>query len=216
MKSVEAEFVRNGEVLTEEKRLYYLNLITNEIDQMPNQFEKVMVMLCLSKNKNSSLMWAHYADSHKGFIIGFETEHPFFKPETGKSARGLMEIKYSEKRAVAFPDGDALDNSLSGNSEEELEKFFFTKSIEWKYEKEFRIYAGTHHATDKIPIKGETLYLFGFSPSCVKEVIIGSRMSLEDRQKLIKIVHTKYPGAELFESSLSETEFDMEITPISP
>ena len=35
-------------------------------------------VLSLSARSDSSVMWSHYADSHRGFLIGFSTEHEFF------------------------------------------------------------------------------------------------------------------------------------------
>jgi hypothetical protein len=35
-------------------------------------------VLCLSERWDSLLMWSHYSNSHKGFVIGLRTEHDFF------------------------------------------------------------------------------------------------------------------------------------------
>ncbi|HGY1053520.1 TPA: DUF2971 domain-containing protein, partial [Aeromonas salmonicida subsp. pectinolytica] len=33
----------------------------------------------LSRNNTNILMWSHYADSHKGFCIGFSRQNNYFK-----------------------------------------------------------------------------------------------------------------------------------------
>src|SRR5689334_12905182 len=35
-------------------------------------------ILSLSKIRNNLLMWAHYCDSHRGFVLGFDSTHTFF------------------------------------------------------------------------------------------------------------------------------------------
>ena len=35
-------------------------------------------ILCLSEVRDSILMWGHYTDNHQGFVVGFDSEHPFF------------------------------------------------------------------------------------------------------------------------------------------
>ena len=35
-------------------------------------------VLSLSRTNDSLLMWAHYADSHRGFVLGLDETHPFF------------------------------------------------------------------------------------------------------------------------------------------
>ena len=32
-----------------------------------------IVVLSLAENRNSLLLWSHYADSHRGFLIGFDS-----------------------------------------------------------------------------------------------------------------------------------------------
>ncbi|KNE87154.1 hypothetical protein PSTG_19467, partial [Puccinia striiformis f. sp. tritici PST-78] len=39
---------------------------------------KSIGIFCLSEKPDSELMWSHYADSHQGFVIEFETECSFF------------------------------------------------------------------------------------------------------------------------------------------
>lgn len=92
--------------------------------------------LCLTENITNILMWAHYAEAHRGFIIGFNVENIFSDLEGLK--KDLSEINYVEKRPSLSMD-DIIDN---GDTEERLEFFkkcFFTKSVLWEYEQEWRL-----------------------------------------------------------------------------
>ena len=150
-------------------------------------------------------MWAHYADSPRGLAIGLDAESSFFKPGTGRSKHGLRRVDYAETRPTATSTGPIL------NIEEEQEKYFFTKSIDWKYEEEWRICASTQFAIPPDPTNDEKMYLFEFPPDCLKELIFGFRMTKENRSKIVQIVAPKYPDIELYEAILNETSFDLDI-----
>lgn len=49
--------------------------VNNIIDKLPDvlkeKFDKTMGALCLSEINNDQLMWSHYAEQHKGYIIDF-------------------------------------------------------------------------------------------------------------------------------------------------
>ena len=39
----------------------------------PAKLSEHFVVLCLSRSRSNLLMWAHYTDCHRGFVIGFDT-----------------------------------------------------------------------------------------------------------------------------------------------
>lgn len=86
-------------------------------------------IISFTKEENNILMWAHYADSHKGILVAFDSSHDFFhKTFTNQSKFSvgkLTEVKYRTKRL------DTIENNMSSP--------FFHKSSNWKYEKEFRL-----------------------------------------------------------------------------
>jgi hypothetical protein len=180
-----------------------------ELSAIPTTLGKSLVSLCVTKRNNNALMWSHYAESHKGLAVGFNSDCSFFQPGNGKAKQGLREVIYSEKRESAF-----TGNSIS-NMDEELEKYFFTKSCDWEYEEELRICAFTQFADVKDNFRGEDLYLFSFPTECVEEIILGFRMSEENKKKTVEIANRIYPTAKLFQAILSETDFDLDILPYS-
>jgi hypothetical protein len=56
-------------------------------------FEEAAV-LCMSEDWDTILMWSHYADSNKGFVLGLDTSSPFF------TDRAPMEVGSREDKAV--------------------------------------------------------------------------------------------------------------------
>nr|WP_248305861.1 DUF2971 domain-containing protein [Devosia sp. MC1541] len=67
-------------------------------------------------------MWAHYAHNYRGYVVEFDSSHPFFKR---KGLMGLRPITYGTR---------TVNNWL----ELENTDFLATKSDEWKYEQEWR------------------------------------------------------------------------------
>jgi hypothetical protein len=92
-------------------------------NKMFRTISKKWGVLCFSQSWKEQLLWAHYADKHKGIVLGFEI------PE-----EKILKVKYtSNKIRTKF---DLTDNR------EENEKRFLDlateKFNEWEYEKEFR------------------------------------------------------------------------------
>jgi hypothetical protein len=60
-------------------------LIDRALLDIPKSMSRHFVLLSLSKVRNNLLMWSHYTDSHRGFVIGFDSNNPFFSPGQGSS-----------------------------------------------------------------------------------------------------------------------------------
>lgn len=80
-------------------------------------------VLCLSENPNSALMWAHYADSHRGICFRFDGFFPFF----------------AEAQKVEYPPQRRRINPFRDTQMEAMEAALLNKCEDWKYEDEWRI-----------------------------------------------------------------------------
>ena len=112
-------------------------------------------------------MWAHYADSHRGFVIGFDSNSDFFNPDNGKAIDGLRPVTYSGERAE-FPES-GLTSADSAQLHSANEQLFFTKNSDWAYEQEMRILGQPSAADTTIPVDDSyDICLFKFPPeSCI-------------------------------------------------
>lgn len=170
------------------------------------------VILSLTKKNNNGLMWAHYADSHKGYVIGFDSENSFFQPGNGKAIDGLRDVIYSSDRAIVPRTG------LNPLSRDELalfnEQFFFTKSSDWGYEEEVRILAHPAAADDSSKeFAGYKVCLFNFPRDSVREIILGCKMQSDMRDKLVENVRKNYPNAVILQAKLNDKKFDLDVIP---
>ncbi len=176
-------------------------------------------ILSLSKIPNSLLMWAHYCDSHRGFVIGFDSTHAFFHTREFKRFSTLEEVNYSEERPV-MPAPEEWDGSQE-QIEQELSKYdlaellFYTKSEDWKYEQELRMVANPQIADRHDRTGGQDVYLYRFPVECLRQVIFGIGMPRDQRLRIAQLVRNKYEGVQLFEAALSQEKFDLDIVPFN-
>lgn len=175
---------------------------------LPAKLSEHFVALCLSRSRSNLLMWAHYTDRHRGFVIGFDTDSEFFR----RGAFGsLREVTYANTRSrVPEKDGRYA-------TQEELDSYnnsvFFTKSSDWAYEEEMRIVRCPQQA-DRVPgkLNGWDICLFRFPLEAVGEVIVGARMTEDDCARIVELCKRKYRHAQVLRASLDPEQFAMEVT----
>ena len=61
-----------GHPQCEQQRINKRVLPPSAVDTILENETRTIVLLALTENRESLLMWAHYAASHTGFLIGFE------------------------------------------------------------------------------------------------------------------------------------------------
>jgi hypothetical protein len=76
-------------------------------------------IFCLTEESTNHLMWVHYAKNHTGFVLGFNARASFFR----ENGRIFRKVVYERgPKVLSEPDASAC----------------FRKSVEWKYEQEWR------------------------------------------------------------------------------
>ena len=175
-----------------------LDELFSSAQQMNN--DKIGI-LSLSKRWNNALMWAHYAISHTGFCVGFNTENDYFEDylstDTEKS-KTTKKVKYKKER-VKIP--------LSGNEEPLGLQPFFTKSKDWKYEKEVRMIA-TLNIADAMSISNREVFLFKVPHKSIVEIIGGANIEKEN-EKIIKAFCVKNK-IKFYKGEIADRTFDVQ------
>lgn len=96
-------------------------------------------VFCSTTDSNNLLMWAHYADHHRGAVIEYT-------PNLEKDSVFLASkpVQYSKERPLPYKDAAAMVGGLEKNPSETvqdiIERLVYTKSEEWAYEKEYRLF----------------------------------------------------------------------------
>ena len=122
---------------------------------------------CFTENLDATLMWAHYANSHKGFCLEYNWKERLLSQPSGfliDNKAYLCPVKYSDKRfdATSYI-YTILDNYIKEQTGVDFELYFrdiltsikalLTKSIDWSYEKEWRMFSYEQNAKPEIDYK---------------------------------------------------------------
>ena len=121
---------------------------------------------CFSERVDDILLWSHYGDKHKGFCLEFDTQVSIMD---GQQKTDLYKVKYSNSRS--YRRISILDILNKPNI---LEVLLTTKSYQWGYEKEWRIFCNTGgNNAFRFNAKSLTGVYFGYKmPQEYKGVII--------------------------------------------
>jgi hypothetical protein len=135
--------------------------------------------LCLTRNQFNLLMWAHYADNHKGAVVGIDT--------------GIAGLECESQNIITAKSGSVIYTSIRPSSGElalphtfdsksdrlTLEKMFLHKSIHWAYEEEVRVVRVIHPDFDETTvIHKDMAHLDVKIPKeAIKEIYLGSRFN---------------------------------------
>jgi len=110
-------------------------------------------ILCFSRNWSNPLLWAHYAEKHRGMALGFDVpDSDLYSP-----------VKYRRTR-LPTPSGRELVH-------EDVDRLLLTKFNAWRYESEYRCFCRLDDST-----KENGLFFENFSATLrLAEVIIGTQ-----------------------------------------
>lgn len=186
----------------------------------------------LTTKIESPIMWAHYANDHKGFAIEYQFASDFFAPKPmlvpnteypWYGWRSLLPMQYSDRRA----DGTSLaewyalcewNDHLLGKDHKEYDmnghlcdmllktKLCLQKAREWEYEHEWRLIL-SHNWPNQIGANSvHILY-----PASA--IYLGERMSTAEKAKLKKIAGKK--GIPVYEMCVNQdrAQYEMDIKP---
>jgi len=117
-------------------------------------------VFCMSELNDNILMWTHYSDCHKGFCVEFV--------RSPQNSLGNIEITNPIIYSHHYPSPSPFSDEGRKRSFDDL---FLTKSIEWSYEKEWRLI--NEEGDIALPLPGDiSAIIFGLKmPSQNKETI---------------------------------------------
>lgn len=159
-------------------------------------------ILSLSKNWNSTLMWSHYSDCHKGYCIGFNKNHSFFNEcirENGTKSKVVKEVIYSKDR-VQIPMDEQTDKLIY--------EPFITKACGWNYEQEIRVISSLNLSQETNNGEICDIHLFKVPYDTIQEIIMGVNISPENEKKIKEF--SSRNKIQIFKCKISDKEFNME------
>jgi hypothetical protein len=135
---------------------------------------------CFSESNNNLLLWAHYAENHRGICLEYDIPDDLCRTQ-------VLSVKYSKSQPVLekverYPAGSVVAGALSVNIDKEA-ALFLTKSEDWKYEEERRVLRIAERQMEKgekhpVPGKLSAVYFGLRTDEATKKIIF--RLALPD------------------------------------
>ncbi|MCL1066700.1 DUF2971 domain-containing protein [Shewanella olleyana] len=156
-------------------------------------------VLSLTEKEDNLLMWSHYAESHSGYCIGFNSNHSFFKRKRSEKDEfyHLRKVKYLPHR----PSKMMVD--MNGTD------MLLLKSEVWEYEQEWRMCAVLPDADTIIDAIAPPVHLFKFPEDLIEEVIIGVNAKASLTEAILRIIadNPELSHVKVKKASVSEVEY---------
>ena len=151
-------------------------VVRDALSATKRRFSKTKGLLCFSGTWRSPLMWAHYADNHRGICAGFDV------PDDT-----IYRVTYVPKRAKP----PAPSKMLTREFEQGL---FLKKFSHWRYEQEYRAVVTLSNCRE---IGG--VYFVPFSDElALKQVIVGAKSNLSS--EIVESVTRDIRNVEVFKA----------------
>lgn len=159
--------------------------------QEKESVEKDFGILCLSETEKNILMWSHYANSHKGIVIGIDSKILWRNMTSPESAGFLEPVQYKK---------DYPKVKFFKNQEDVVDKWFFTKYEDWKYEKEWRaVYKPG---------------LIQFPKEIIKSVYFGAKFDLKKQAFWMSQIKDSGIYLQFYQAKLNRSSYKIDFDPI--
>ncbi|MBT0729234.1 DUF2971 domain-containing protein [Rosenbergiella nectarea] len=143
-------------------------------------------IVCLTRDYDNYLMWSHYANSHTGFCIGFDSVFTHSIEDRGLEGE------------VVYVDTYPRFNYYTDSSQEYLNCTYLHKGMPWAYENEYRV------ITEGCGIKR-------FDKSLIKEITLGCRASFKLQDYASKLIDK---GIDVYKMALDRDSYRLKRVPV--
>jgi Protein of unknown function (DUF2971) len=174
-------------------------LARKNLAQISEQFG----VLCLSTVGDSIAMWSHYADKHRGVVIGFDSDHPHF------ANRNWFTVDYAKDRVGV---DIAWTLRRAGASDGVPLKTLETKSEVWSYEKELRSIFKLSDL-ESISSNGTKDYFWRIPKETIREVKLGYRCPEATEDSVRAAILSSDLRVRMEKADLDDTHFALVFRP---
>jgi hypothetical protein len=161
--------------------------------EMWRQIDKRYRVYCLTTKPDCPLMWAHYADHHRGVCLEFDMRKP--------DLCAAIQVQYREMYP-SFHLNDGKDLSP-----------LYTKSFHWQYEEEYRLIAQEESSAFPVDTMITSNQLYHLPAGSLTSIIIGARASEQDRRTIREIVSRSNSGLLSREARCAPDRYELMIDP---
>ena len=207
LEEVRGQLEKEGNLQKERVEMLGKNLFT----QIPLANFRVS---CFSEDNKNDLMWAHYADQHRGVCLVYEIDNVdemfirennclvFAEENQGKndnygcfggnSTLLLARIDYSKNKEFLKVSSGRIESDYN------VERAIYTKSKCWEYEHEIRLVA-------ELPFGytfGDDTYFCKVNKSALREVRFGIRLEDKYKEEIQKIIENSGYNEVVFKTAV--------------
>lgn len=168
------------------------SLENRDFTTLIDQVSQTLGVLCFTSEADNILMWSHYADDHKGVVIGFDSK---------VLSQNWFPVMYQDER-IDIPFGASAD---SEEYKQAVVNILSTKFTTWGYEDEYRFFVKFDQCT-KNQIGGKDMYFFELPQNCIKVVACGAKALDEDKAEIRKL----FPN-EVIDAKIDLKEFKVSL-----
>tara|TARA_R110002167_G_scaffold263017_13_gene469729 strand:- start:7406 stop:8416 length:1011 start_codon:yes stop_codon:yes gene_type:complete len=159
-------------------------LISDNTDEVLSMDNK-MGIYSLSKTPLDELLWAHYANSHKGFCIEYDLD--ILLKNDGENHIHSFPVLYSKK-----PPSIGFLDIIRNRQNSMIKKFAFHKSKRWEYEQEHRI------VTSRIGLNS-------YNYKALKSIYFGLNISESDKNHITNLLESR--GVDFYQIELEKNSY---------
>ncbi|WP_353423351.1 DUF2971 domain-containing protein [Christensenella massiliensis] len=180
--------------------------ISEAIKKMRDTINNTFYVACFSTSFDNALMWAHYANKHKGFCVEYDLERAKIDDDL---LINLFPVIYTKKRAMVpdslfnYSDMENIKVSTDNITTVDLILSLLQKSDIWQYEDEWRLIL-----YDEI----KKLKDSKFSVDCISKIVLGCNIEPYYENQLVELCQEK--KLQLSKMQLAETEYKLIENPI--
>lgn len=146
----------------------------------------VLLVMCFSRTYSDILMWSHYANAHKGFVVGFDESE--WVDGGADSFFPFQAVEYAKERIEL----DVVEDYADDSYVPKLIRSYLRKSVEWEYEQEVRLLCvdKLYSGASNMSMHSKDRFLYQFNKHSIKEIIFGAKME-EHHKELIREAATR-------------------------
>jgi len=169
-------------------------------------------ILSLSRTKENLLLWSHYADSHKGYVIEFDENNDFFKSNHEEGIDRPFLVSYTSQRPIIkITDDKDFRCNFGDFFPEDLAKILGQKPIDWAYEEEVRVFRNISMLLPSGSCKKYySIILVNIPPDAISGIYLGANMEQSKQVEIIDACKKNDLHIPIYKASLSHTSYSLE------
>ena len=165
-------------------------------------------IFCATRSNSNLLMWSHYADEHRGVVLGFRPD------ATRDSFLCLLEpVTYSNVRPSFYKLFDPLVGDMPAPTPEAMRAFVRSltavKSTQWSYEEELRVVIPSY-----VP-EGQPAVFIPYHATELAELYVGHRVAAGDRDELVASARALNEDVAIFQARITPGAYSLSFEPIA-